>query len=198
MCARSMSRDGSVPLPVFASSARPVAVLAVPACSRGRQCAWPRSRRWLEHLQPFRMVSHGRRCTCSRRRHGFQRHARCRLHPRRHGWPGIFSSPGPATCANHAGSWGTWSMGAQTCAAWGIDRLKYDLRGRMSERHRRASASFRSTWDARAPPRRIQRGARSGVPVQPARWRLRRVPSQAVAAGALGGVERLIGLVQQG
>lgn len=39
MCARSMSRDGSVPLLVFASSARPVAVLAVATFPRVRGAA---------------------------------------------------------------------------------------------------------------------------------------------------------------
>lgn len=40
---------------------------------------------------------------------------------------GIYSSPGPKTCAGYQGSYGHVTQDAQTFAAWGIDYLKYDL-----------------------------------------------------------------------
>jgi alpha-galactosidase len=40
---------------------------------------------------------------------------------------GIYSSPGPKTCAGFAGSYGHEEQDAQMYAAWGIDYLKYDL-----------------------------------------------------------------------
>jgi alpha-galactosidase len=40
---------------------------------------------------------------------------------------GIYSSPGPRTCANFEGSYGHEEQDAQTYAAWGVDFLKYDL-----------------------------------------------------------------------
>ena len=40
---------------------------------------------------------------------------------------GIYSSPGPKTCAGYEGSFGHEEQDAQTYAAWGIDYLKYDL-----------------------------------------------------------------------
>ena len=40
---------------------------------------------------------------------------------------GIYSSPGPKTCAGFEGSYGHEERDAQTYAAWGIDYLKYDL-----------------------------------------------------------------------
>ena len=40
---------------------------------------------------------------------------------------GIYSSPGPKTCANYAGSLGHEEQDAQLYAGWGIDYLKYDL-----------------------------------------------------------------------
>jgi alpha-galactosidase len=42
---------------------------------------------------------------------------------------GIYSSPGPKTCAKFEGSYGHELQDAQTFAAWGIDYLKYDLCG---------------------------------------------------------------------
>ncbi len=39
---------------------------------------------------------------------------------------GIYSSPGPKTCAGYEGSYGHETQDAQTFAAWGIDYLKYD------------------------------------------------------------------------
>lgn len=40
---------------------------------------------------------------------------------------GIYSSPGPKTCAGFAGSYGHVQQDAKTFAAWGVDYLKYDL-----------------------------------------------------------------------
>jgi len=40
---------------------------------------------------------------------------------------GIYSSPGPKTCAGYEGSYGHEEQDAQTYAKWGIDYLKYDL-----------------------------------------------------------------------
>ncbi|NUP72735.1 MAG: glycoside hydrolase family 27 protein [Gemmatimonadaceae bacterium] len=42
---------------------------------------------------------------------------------------GIYSSPGPNTCAGYEGSHGHETQDAQTYAAWGIDYLKYDWCG---------------------------------------------------------------------
>jgi alpha-galactosidase len=42
---------------------------------------------------------------------------------------GIYSSPGPPTCAKFEGSYGHEAQDAKTYAAWGIDYLKYDLCG---------------------------------------------------------------------
>jgi len=40
---------------------------------------------------------------------------------------GIYTSPGPKTCAGFAGSLGHEAQDAKTYAAWGVDYLKYDL-----------------------------------------------------------------------
>jgi alpha-galactosidase len=40
---------------------------------------------------------------------------------------GIYSSPGPKTCAGFEGSYGHEEQDAQNYAGWGIDYLKYDL-----------------------------------------------------------------------
>lgn len=42
---------------------------------------------------------------------------------------GIYSSPGPTTCAHQLGSWGYEALDAATYAEWGIDYLKYDWCG---------------------------------------------------------------------
>jgi alpha-galactosidase len=39
---------------------------------------------------------------------------------------GIYSSPGPATCAGYMGTYGHEEQDARTFAAWGVDYLKYD------------------------------------------------------------------------
>ncbi len=45
---------------------------------------------------------------------------------------GIYSSPGPKTCAGFEGSYGHEEQDAQTYADWGIDYLKYDWCGAKS------------------------------------------------------------------
>eukprot|EP01042_Synura_sphagnicola_P019301 gene19301-24426_t len=40
---------------------------------------------------------------------------------------GIYTSPGPKSCAGYEGSYGHIAQDAATYAAWGIDYLKYDL-----------------------------------------------------------------------
>ena len=40
---------------------------------------------------------------------------------------GLYSSPGPLTCGNYAGSYGHERQDAATYAGWGVDYLKYDL-----------------------------------------------------------------------
>jgi alpha-galactosidase len=40
---------------------------------------------------------------------------------------GLYSSPGPKSCAGYAGSYGHIAQDAKTYAAWGVDYLKYDL-----------------------------------------------------------------------
>jgi alpha-galactosidase len=40
---------------------------------------------------------------------------------------GIYSSPGPKSCAGYPGSYGHITQDARTWASWGIDYLKYDL-----------------------------------------------------------------------
>jgi len=42
---------------------------------------------------------------------------------------GIYSSPGPNTCAGYEGSYGHEAQDARTWAAWGIDYVKYDWCG---------------------------------------------------------------------
>jgi alpha-galactosidase len=42
---------------------------------------------------------------------------------------GIYSSPGPNTCAGYEGSYGHEEQDARSYAAWGIDYLKYDWCG---------------------------------------------------------------------
>jgi alpha-galactosidase len=42
---------------------------------------------------------------------------------------GIYSSPGPKTCAGYEGSYGHEQQDAETYSAWGVDFLKYDLCG---------------------------------------------------------------------
>ena len=46
---------------------------------------------------------------------------------------GIYSSPGPFTCAGYEGSYGHEEQDAKQYAAWGIDYLKYDWCGARNE-----------------------------------------------------------------
>jgi alpha-galactosidase len=51
---------------------------------------------------------------------------------------GIYSSPGPQTCAHYEGSYGHEEQDAKMYADWGIDYLKYDLcsfRNNMRQEH---------------------------------------------------------------
>ena len=52
---------------------------------------------------------------------------------------GIYSGPGPLTCAKYEGSYGHEEQDAKMYAEWGIDYLKYDL------------CSFRQNMDQQAP-----------------------------------------------
>ncbi|HEY3628295.1 MAG TPA: glycoside hydrolase family 27 protein [Terracidiphilus sp.] len=56
---------------------------------------------------------------------------------------GIYSSPGPLTCAKYEGSYGHEEQDAKMYAEWGIDYLKYDLCG------------FRQIMDQQAPNDRV-------------------------------------------
>src|SRR5712692_4367956 len=57
---------------------------------------------------------------------------------------GIYSSPGPNTCAGYEGSYGHEEQDARTYAAWGIDYLKYDLCGNLW----RTTGDIRDAWDS--------------------------------------------------
>ncbi len=60
---------------------------------------------------------------------------------------GIYSSPGPKTCAGYEGSLGHEEQDAQTYAQWGIDYLKYDycsFKGDVAEQ----IAAYRKMHDA--------------------------------------------------
>jgi alpha-galactosidase len=54
---------------------------------------------------------------------------------------GIYSSPGPKTCAGYEGSYGHEEQDAKTYAEWGVDFLKYDMcsfwdnRGQATKAH---------------------------------------------------------------
>ena len=65
---------------------------------------------------------------------------------------GIYSSPGPKTCAGFEGSYGHEEQDAATYAAWGIDYLKYDLCGyrdvMTAESHGDAAKSNQMMHDA--------------------------------------------------
>jgi len=67
---------------------------------------------------------------------------------------GIYSSPGPKTCAGFEGSYGHEEQDAQTYADWGVDFLKYDLCGLRTimdlydpaQNPRKASAIMRDAY----------------------------------------------------
>ena len=66
---------------------------------------------------------------------------------------GIYSSPGPNTCAGYEGSYAHEEQDAKTYAAWGIDYLKYDWcsAGRLYPDTTRCRASIRR-WATRCAP----------------------------------------------
>jgi alpha-galactosidase len=62
---------------------------------------------------------------------------------------GIYSSPGPRTCAEYPGSYGHEEEDAKTFAAWGVDYLKYDWCGaRMIYTHDALQAVYQKMGDA--------------------------------------------------
>ena len=62
---------------------------------------------------------------------------------------GIYSSPGPTTCAGYIGSYGHEAQDAKTFAEWGIDYLKYDWCGaRMLHRDEDMPALYQIMGDA--------------------------------------------------
>jgi alpha-galactosidase len=62
---------------------------------------------------------------------------------------GIYSSPGPRTCAEYPGSYGHEKQDAKTFAAWGVDYLKYDWCGaRMIYSHDALQAVYQKMGDA--------------------------------------------------
>ena len=60
---------------------------------------------------------------------------------------GIYSSPGPKTCAGYEGSFGHEHQDARTWAAWGIDYLKHDWCSCRSEEKRAPYALMREALD---------------------------------------------------
>src|SRR3984893_12719372 len=67
---------------------------------------------------------------------------------------GIYSSPGPKTCAKFEGSYGHEEQDAKTYAAWGIDYLKYelcsfgDVRTKAGNGNQAAPAAFAAQQEA--------------------------------------------------
>ena len=59
---------------------------------------------------------------------------------------GIYSSPGPKTCAGYEGSYGHEQQDADTYAKWGIDYLKYDLCGYGSVMKKEAPGDKQKQW----------------------------------------------------
>jgi alpha-galactosidase len=71
---------------------------------------------------------------------------------------GIYSSPGPATCADYTGSFGHEEQDARTFASWGVDYLKYDWCS--------ASALYRTEEEMRGVLQKMGRALRAaGRPV---------------------------------
>ncbi|MEO6829280.1 MAG: glycoside hydrolase family 27 protein [Acidobacteriaceae bacterium] len=60
---------------------------------------------------------------------------------------GIYSSPGPKTCAGYAGSYGHEQQDANTYAKWGIDYLKYDLCGYRDIMRKEAKGDNKRQWE---------------------------------------------------
>jgi alpha-galactosidase len=62
---------------------------------------------------------------------------------------GIYSSPGPNTCAGYEGSYGHEEQDAKTYSAWGIDYLKYDWCGaRILYKDEEMQAVYQKMGDA--------------------------------------------------
>ena len=62
---------------------------------------------------------------------------------------GIYSSPGPRTCAEYPGSYGHEEQDARTFAAWGVDYVKYDWCGaRMVYNNDALQAVYQKMGDA--------------------------------------------------
>ncbi len=59
---------------------------------------------------------------------------------------GIYSSPGPKTCAGYEGSYGHEQQDANTYAKWGIDYLKYDLCGYRGVMYTTAGDDMQKQW----------------------------------------------------
>lgn len=60
---------------------------------------------------------------------------------------GIYSSPGPKTCAGYPGSFGHERQDANTYAKWGIDYLKYDLCSYGGIMKKEAPADQQKQWE---------------------------------------------------
>ena len=60
---------------------------------------------------------------------------------------GIYSSPGPKTCAGYPGSYGHEQQDADTYAKWGIDYLKYDLCSYGTIMKKEAPNDQRKQWE---------------------------------------------------
>jgi alpha-galactosidase len=62
---------------------------------------------------------------------------------------GVYSSPGPKTCAGYEGSFGHEAQDAKTYAEWGVDYLKYDWcsAGRVYKRNE-MQAAYKKMHDA--------------------------------------------------
>ena len=59
---------------------------------------------------------------------------------------GIYSSPGPKTCAGYEGSYGHEQQDADTYAKWGIDYLKYDLCGYRPIMEKESNGDQQKAW----------------------------------------------------
>ena len=59
---------------------------------------------------------------------------------------GIYSSPGPKTCAGYPGSYGHEQQDADTYAKWGIDYLKYDLCSYDKIMNKQAGGDQQKQW----------------------------------------------------
>ena len=59
---------------------------------------------------------------------------------------GIYSSPGPKTCAGFEGSYGHEEQDAETYAKWGIDYLKYDMCSYLGMMKKQAPNDEQKQW----------------------------------------------------